>query len=289
MTLERLLSENRYKEQFIYVRQAHVEFFNIILCGVTKPNPEYAIDWYSDGVPCTIYDYIRCGRGYIETQDTVIPVKAGDLLYMGRGTKLRLYADTAEPFEKIWIQTTGSLMRGLRDLYGMDGRVIVRQVDAASSFDRIQSVLSHSTPATMYTDLSVCSAAVMEMTAALMKSEVFGDTDTTSLPAQIRSMLDSALYTPISLDMIAERMHLTPTHLIRLFRSAYLTTPKKYLSDRRIAQAKILLRETSLPVHSIAESLCYGDSRYFSSAFKKETGMTPLAYRTAIGRKENKP
>lgn len=279
MTLDQLLSENKYKEQFIYVRQGHVDFFNIILCGITRPNPDYSIDWNPNGVPCTIYDYIRRGRGYIETSDGVTPVSAGDLLFMARGTRLRLYADPDEPFEKIWIQTTGSLMHGLRDMYGMNGRVIVQHVDAAASFDRIQSVLSHSTPATILTDLSVCSAAVMEMTAALMKSEVFGDTDTTSVPAQIRSMLDGALYTPLSLDMIAEQLHLTPTHLIRLFRAAYNTTPKKYLSDRRIAQAKILLRDTSLPIHSIAESLCYADSRYFASAFRKETGFTPRDYR----------
>lgn len=284
MELERWFAENKYKERFCYIRQGHHSFFNVILCGVTLPNPAYDIAWDA-GAPCWIFDYIRRGRGTVVCEDgTVIPLCAGDLLFYARGTKLRITADAGDPFEKVWIQTTGTLMRQLCKIYGMDGRIIVRPVDAEVPFERITSCLSRSTPATMASDLSACSAAVMSLTAALMCGEVFGGTaveSTASLPMRIRTMLDGALYTPLSLDDLSDALHLTPTHIIRVFRDAFGTTPKKYLASIRLSQAKILLQETEIPIHDIAEKLCYSDSRHFSTVFLRETGTTPSSWRAA--------
>ena len=41
-----------------------------------------------------------------------------------------------------------------------------------------------------------------------------------------------------------------------------------------------LLTSTDLPVSEIADSLGFSNPFYFSSFFKKQTGMTPSAYRT---------
>ena len=133
----------------------------------------------------------------------------------------------------------------------------------------------------MSTDLRACSAAVMELLSLLTQQERFGvsDDEPHTLPARIRSMLDAALYTPITLDDLAAKLHLTPTHIIRVFRSAFGETPKKYLAARRLSQAKILLRETEISVREIAESLCYADSRHFASAFRAAVGQTPGEYR----------
>lgn len=281
MNLTQWYSENQYHERFVYIRQEHVDFFNIILCGITLPNASYDIDWREQGAPCHIYNYVRSGHGTIEDENGIRRLSAGDLLFMPRKKPLRLRADPADPFETVWIQTTGTLMKGLCDLYGMNSRIIVRQVPAEAQFGRIVSLLSRSTPATTLRDLSACSVAVMEMTAALMHTEVFGDRESApdALSARIRCMLDSALYTPVTLEEIADTLHLTPTHVIRVFRSAYGTTPKKYLSERRLSQAKILLGETEIPIHEIAESLCYSDTHHFAAVFRRAVGCSPSEYR----------
>ena len=54
---------------------------------------------------------------------------------------------------------------------------------------------------------------------------------------------------------------------------------RDYINELRIEDAKTLLKHTSLTSTEIAYSVGYTDSNYFSSLFKKSTGLTPLAYR----------
>ena len=50
------------------------------------------------------------------------------------------------------------------------------------------------------------------------------------------------------------------------------------LTKKRIEKAKILLKNTQKKTYEIAAEVGYGDPHYFSSAFKKMTGMTPREY-----------
>ena len=56
-------------------------------------------------------------------------------------------------------------------------------------------------------------------------------------------------------------------------------SPLAYQTRLRIERAKDLLRNTSLRVSEIAAQIGYQNPMYFSSTFKKHTGMTPLEYR----------
>jgi len=54
---------------------------------------------------------------------------------------------------------------------------------------------------------------------------------------------------------------------------------KDYISEYRIEQAKILLRKSELLVSDVAEEVGFDNFTYFSTLFKKYTGMTPNQYR----------
>ena len=47
----------------------------------------------------------------------------------------------------------------------------------------------------------------------------------------------------------------------------------------RMTNARSLLEDTDLQIKEIAERCGYKDALYFTQAFKKETGLTPSAYR----------
>ncbi|EPZ42156.1 helix-turn-helix domain-containing protein [Alicyclobacillus acidoterrestris] len=84
---------------------------------------------------------------------------------------------------------------------------------------------------------------------------------------------------PISLQDVAERVYLSPSHFSRLFKAETGTTFIDYLTNYRIQKSKILLRVTSLPVEIIANNTGFSNASYFSTTFKRLEGRTPTEYR----------
>lgn len=56
-------------------------------------------------------------------------------------------------------------------------------------------------------------------------------------------------------------------------------TPMEYITDLRMEKAKAMLEETALPLEKLANSCGYENQFYFSTMFKKKTGLPPSAYR----------
>ena len=75
-----------------------------------------------------------------------------------------------------------------------------------------------------------------------------------------------------------------PDYFRRLFKLHTAASPLRYLNGMRIARAKDLLRlESSLSIGEIALRCGFRDPLYFSTAFRHETGVSPLKYRGGAG------
>ena len=104
-------------------------------------------------------------------------------------------------------------------------------------------------------------------------------TGSTTLCAKIAQYLEINLREQISLTALAQRFGYTPSYLNRIFKKEYGVSPLQYLTDLRISRAKeLLLRHPDISIKTVASSVGYEDSRYFSRIFKNETGMTPSAW-----------
>ena len=73
------------------------------------------------------------------------------------------------------------------------------------------------------------------------------------------------------------------THLTRLCLSLYGKNPGQIISDMRMDQAKVLLMSTSDSIGFIAQSVGYERISNFTTAFKKEFGVTPRQFRKNNG------
>lgn len=93
---------------------------------------------------------------------------------------------------------------------------------------------------------------------------------------QIADYLDEHYAERISLDMIAEKMYLSPYYISKIFKAEIGESPIHYLIRVRMERAKELLKEdASLPIAEIAERVGYEDVYHFSKLFKKAYGMPP--------------
>lgn len=84
---------------------------------------------------------------------------------------------------------------------------------------------------------------------------------------------------PITLDDLAEVSHVNKYYLAHLFKQQLGVSPIEFLIQERIMAAKNLLESTNFTITQISESTGFSSQSFFSQAFRRETGMTPSAYR----------
>jgi AraC-like DNA-binding protein len=82
-----------------------------------------------------------------------------------------------------------------------------------------------------------------------------------------------------TLGEIAKTVHLSPFHFHRRFTELFGITPKHFMLDCQIEQAKseLLAREKDLA--SIATTCGFAHQSHFTSRFKQATGLTPTRWR----------
>lgn len=82
-----------------------------------------------------------------------------------------------------------------------------------------------------------------------------------------------------SINEVAQKLAITPSHLMHLFKQKTGSTFGDYLTAFRIAKATELLIGTELNINEVANLVGYPDSNYFSRIFKNNQGMTPSEFK----------
>ena len=83
----------------------------------------------------------------------------------------------------------------------------------------------------------------------------------------------------ISLTDLARTAHLSPNYFLKLFKNQTGLTPKEYILQVRLNNARFLLSDTNIKISAIASDCGFNDTSYFSMFFKKRFGLTPAEYR----------
>ena len=97
----------------------------------------------------------------------------------------------------------------------------------------------------------------------------------------IRHFIQQHYMEELTLETLAEKVHLSPSYLSKLFKRETGENLSIYIQNVRIQQAKILLCTTDLKTYEVAERVGISDPVYFSRTFKKITGMKPKDFRHA--------
>lgn len=85
---------------------------------------------------------------------------------------------------------------------------------------------------------------------------------------------------PLTLTSISDAMKISPYYLSHIFKDTCNTTLVEYINSTRINNAKQLLKDSKLAVQEISQETGFTDSNYFCRVFKKQTGITPSAFRS---------
>lgn len=254
----------------------------IVTCGITYPDINYQIERINSKI--YVIEYILSGRGYLEINDKKFKVKKGDVYLIEPNTKHRYYADKDEPFKKLWVNFYSHTYGDILKSFKMNGIYYFPKVNIENYFYQIFLLENVS----LYSeDISYLAYEIIfQMTLKIKQSMIIEHKyKNLDLARQIRQFIDTNIQSNIKLNSIATKLKISVPTLINKFKECYKITPKKYILEKKIKTACVLLLDSNKKINEIASLLCFSDAYNFSHAFKKIIGISPNEYREEnIGR-----
>lgn len=99
---------------------------------------------------------------------------------------------------------------------------------------------------------------------------------------KVISYMRKHLSQSVSLDEIANYVHLDKSYLIRLFKKKTGKTPIEALIDFKMEKAIDLVLNTDMKVTDIADACGYNSASFFISEYKKRYNVTPELHRNSL-------
>ena len=207
--------------------------------------------------------FIVSGVGYFKKNGEEWHVTAGDMFVIAPFEETLYRADPKNPWSYIWIGFTSS------DDLPVNLDPVIKCPAAIEIFEKMKECEF------LTVGRSAFLAARLWDLFSLLSQETSKHED------YIKSALDyihEDYMSGITVEEVAERVHLERTYFSVLFKKKTGITPKEYLKNYRMSMAASLLSRGDVPVSVAAHSVGYSDIFTFSKMFKKHFGISPREY-----------
>jgi YesN/AraC family two-component response regulator len=99
--------------------------------------------------------------------------------------------------------------------------------------------------------------------------------------SQVFRFIETHYHQSISLTDVAQAVGYSPAYLTHLMQTQTGRTVKRWIAERRMAEARLLLSTTAQSVGQIAEAVGYADTSYFIRQFRQVHQASPQAWRNS--------
>lgn len=249
--------------------------------------------------------FVEEGSGFHYIEDQMIPIKRGDLFVIPIGTS-HVFRPSSRDKQLVIYNCIFKveLLERLRSVIGEASMLYrflyeappasVKWLQYQDKFDKFLNMIL-----SMYREFinkSPCYEYLMmgqliQVLAMLQRYECDGSL--VSTPSN--NMDDAILYIHdhfamnITVQQVAERSFMSPSHFQRLFKKTSGVTFMQYLQNIRIQRCCELLKSTELSIQEAANQVGYQDMKFFHALFRRKTGVTPRQYRKSSQDNEEQP
>lgn len=248
-------------------------------------------------------NYVLEGRQLMNADGAMLLQEAGDLVLFRPGHAHASRSGGHEPFTYFCLhfniddQLFLSMLNRIEQTLFPRDSMLTRQLEPVLS--RLIDITRIAGSATMAQRMRLHSA-IFELFGTLWEA-VSNEADLLSSSAnekaelahQIRNRLQglmsqhfkqgTAAQRHYGIDDIAAELGISASHCNRVFRHVYGISPRVYLSELVLHEAKLLLSNPLLTVQRISSVLGYRDIAHFSRQFKRWSGISPSEYRQSGG------
>lgn len=230
--------------------------------------------------------FIREGRGSISVRDRTFFPRPNQLFLLPAGQPLSFHTAADHPFGKYWCHFSATV--GDVNLFQLlDVPYCVEVVDVSAlerQFERLIALYHHPS----LTSALRIKAVLLDILSSFLEGadgvdagihvRTTADNDTIhTLLAYINQHLDEK----VSVQDLADLVHLHPQYLIGYFKSMLGLSPIAFLTRKRMERARHLLLQSDLSIGQIAARVGM-EPYYFSRVFKRQTGFSPRFYRATL-------
>jgi AraC family transcriptional regulator, arabinose operon regulatory protein len=261
------------KEDILHFSLTDVDApFNIQLAGFSWCDGSYVIRRKKSAV--YVFEYIVKGRGYLKTPNGEFFPSAGDAYVVHANTRHEYGSSADEPWEKIWFNVAGPLVREMINCFRLNSIWHVPDCNLEELFrDGLDELRKN--PDDAHDRAAVI---ILRIVQALSKHHLIRRM-VSHEGEKLKTMLDRNVLNNPSIRDMAKHIGRSESQTIRIFKRDWGVTPYRYLLNQRIELAKLYLTGSAKSIKETAYELGFVDEFYFSDIFKKKTGLAPSFYR----------
>lgn len=228
--------------------------------------------------------YLICeGKGWIETGKHSIFPKKDDLVFVPAGKKHSFSHVNEDYYKKYWCHFTATIgQKNIFDIFDVPNMINVAE-DREYLISLFKQLVQYDREETIDAILKA-KAILLQLIAYFLEKtdarelKIFKSPSIEKLE-YLLSYIDKHLEEPMTVEELADIVHLQVNYFIKFFKSHLGNTPMNYVKHQRLEKAKRLLLDTSIAISKVAGQVGYTDVSHFSNQFKSYAGMTPSKFR----------
>lgn len=247
--------------------------FFVQMAGFDRCQPQYRLDRPHSSI--SVIGLTLSGSGVVCQNGQHARAVPGSLFIVTAGDSHEYYPETE--WEFCWLNLYGGYWRELMALYGLQGEFFFPDFALGKEFIALVRRITEEEIAPDDWQLEM-QAFLFRALLHLYRTRRCENRQT--LAAQIRSAFESCAADGLTQAELCRRIGVTPRHAQRVFRQTYGTSIHCFVLEEKLRKARALLLGTDGSIAQIAAESGFENEKYFSTAFRQQTGMTPTQYRT---------
>ena len=236
---------------------------------------------------CYTLHFVISGKGYLEINGKTIPVYPYDVFILDDQTLFAYYPDKDDPWEYAFFEFGGPLAKyyaSTADFSPTKLKMPCRHPQ------RVLNLLADAFKKTGKS-LSYFCVASLFFTILDLVSHPESQPDFFYEPnfiEEVKYFIQlKYLNEDFNLEYLCSSMHISHSHLCRIFKKSENISPITYINRLKMERAKELLKNTSMSVLEISSLSGFREYEYFLRLFKRLHGVSPTAYRKKCSAESN--
>ena len=286
---ENSMSNTRYDLQ---AKNIHTDSDKAKLLYISSA--KYGGDWFS--VPhthnCAELFYVIGGKGQFLVTDRSFTITAGDMVIVNPHVEHTETSLAASPLEYIVMGIEG-LELHMEDTADNSFCIINFYDDGSDVQFYLKTMLREIEGKRMGFE-TVCQDLLDILLIKLLRKTNYSKVlssigeGLSSDTVAVRRYIENHYREPLTLDLLAQNVHMNKFHLAHTFSKEFGLSPFNYIQQLRIRESKELLCTTDYPLTQIASMCGFSSPSYFSQRFRASAGISPAEYRKRNKKKDVK-